>query len=180
MRLSWIAVLTSMLSLPVAASAAGLAPWDLGMTKSQVSGFTAYGPYQAFANGDLETFGGIFDDKKENVQFFFDAKGLRRIGVYLYEGPDAEAARSAWRRAYESLTKKFGKVEIADLKIAPGAGPASAEALSVAAAANTASTGKTQMAPVEQPKDVVVFSSFWSKDVKGSRGYYVTVFFDRP
>ena len=89
-------------------STAGFPPWEFGMSKSDVMGFSKFGPYKSFSNGDLETYNGIYDGKKQNIQFFFNAKGLHRISVYLYEGKDIDDARAMWRQAYESLMKKYG------------------------------------------------------------------------
>lgn len=133
------------------------------MSKAEVGSLSEFGPYRTFSNGDLETFNGIYDGKKENVQFFFDANGLRRIGVYLYEGHDLNVARGVWRKAYDSLAKKFGKAETPDIKVASNNEPANSESLSIAASVNVDIAGKTQMAPVGQPKDMFVFSSFWRR-----------------
>jgi len=157
------------------------------MSKSEVSSFSEFGPYRTFSNGDIETFAGIYDGKKENVQFFFDARGLRRIGVYLYEGLDIQEARVAWRRAYESLVRNYGEVETPDIRMgerigsppADGSAPSEAEILSLAAAVNVDVVGKTQMAPIVQPKDMFVFSSFWRHQVQGKRFFYVTINIDR-
>jgi hypothetical protein len=179
---SLIVVVTLLLALasPVLSVAVGLYPWELGMSKSEVSSFKEFGPYRTFSNGDIETFNGIYDGTKENIQFFFDAKGLlRRIGVYLYEGQDIQAARAVWRRAYDSLAKNYGKIEIPDVRIGANSEPVNSEILSIAAAANVDAVGKTQMAPVDQPKDMFVFSSFVRREVQAVRYIYVIVYFDR-
>jgi hypothetical protein len=179
MKIAFATLLLAM-ACPVVSAAAGLHPWELGMSKSQVSSFGEFGPYRAFPNGDIETFNGIYDGTKENIQFFFDAEGLlRRIGVYLYEGKDIQAARAAWRRVYESLTKNYGRVETPGVRIDANSGPVNSEILSMAAAANVEAVGKTQMAPVDQPKDMFVFSSFMRREVQGAHYLYVIVYFDR-
>lgn len=179
MKPFWITFfLAATLLLSAPANSAGLAPWEFGMSKAQVRSFERYGPYRSFTNGDLETYGGIYDERKENVQFFFDNDKLRRIGVYLYEGTDPEAAREVWRQAYESLTRKYGKIETPGVVVKPGTNPADSEALSVAAAAALIFSEKVQMAPVNQPSDMFVFSSFFRRDVQGSRYYWVVINLD--
>ena len=74
------------------AVAAGLPPWELGMSKGEVTSKAEFGPYREFKNGDVETYNGLFEGKKENVQFFFKAEQLRRIGIYLYEGKNLQLA----------------------------------------------------------------------------------------
>ncbi len=170
-------ILAAALAMPVAAFSAGLAPWEFGMSKAQVSSFKDYGPYRTFSNGDLETYAGLYDGKKENVQFFFKDDKLGRIGLYLYEGTDTEAARQVWKQAYQSLARKYGRIET------PGIASASndVEALSLAAAAALKTAEKLQMAPARQPAGMSVFSSYFTKEVQGTRYYWVTVILDpRP
>ncbi len=170
-------LLAAALALPAVAFSAGLAPCEFGMSKAQVSGFKDYGPYRSFSNGDLETYAGLYDGRKENVQFFFKDDKLGRIGIYLYEGTDIEAARQVWKRAYQSLAKKYGKIETDGIASASN----DAEALSLAAAAALKTTEKVQMAPARQPAGTSVFSSYFTKEVRGTRLYWVTVIFDpRP
>jgi hypothetical protein len=165
-------------SLP--ACAAGLWPWSFEMSKEEVQAFAEQGPYKSFSNGDLETYNGVFDGHKENVQFFFGPAGLRRIGVYVYEGTDKDAARVGFRKAYDSLAKLFGPVEVPGIAVGPGSEPVGPEALAVAALANTAATGKTQMAPVKQPNDMRVFSTFARHQIQGKEHYVVIVYLDKP
>ncbi len=169
----------STLTFTVTSFSAGLTPWDFGMSKSEVTAFKEFGPYRTFSNGDIETFNGIYDGKKENIQFFFDATGLYRIGVYVYEGQDIQASRAAWRRTYDSLAKNYGKVDTPDIKVAQGSDPANSEVLSIAAAANVDLFGKTQMAPVIQPEDMSIISTFTRQEVQGVRHFYVIVYFGR-
>ena len=165
-----------MLSLPTLA--AGLPPWQFGMSKSVVTGFTEFGPYKDFKNGDAETFSGFFDGNKEDIQFFFDATGLYRIGIYMYEGQDVKKATAAWQKAYESLRRSYGEIETPDLKLAPANAPVSSGILAAAAGANTEANGKTQMAPVRQPAGMFVFSSFSRHEVEGMTFYYVVVYLE--
>jgi hypothetical protein len=162
------------------ALAGGLSPWSFGMSKAEVASFTGQGPYKSFSNGDLETYNGEFDGHKENVQFFFEGDSLRRIGVYLYEGEDARQAAEAWRRAYVSLTKQYGTVDIPALRKTTTSGPLAPEVLAIAAGANTDAVGKTQMAPLKQPGDMFVFSSFARDVIEGKVIYTVIVYLDRP
>ena len=43
-------------------------PWKAGMSPEQVRAITAFGPYSAFSNGDLETYKGCWDGHDENIQ----------------------------------------------------------------------------------------------------------------
>jgi hypothetical protein len=65
------------------------------------------------------------------------------------------------------------------VKIDVNSGPVSSEILSMAAAANVEAVGKTQMAAVDQPKDMFVFSSFMRREVQGEHYFYVIVYLDR-
>ncbi|HWY25909.1 MAG TPA: hypothetical protein VNX47_13375, partial [Nevskia sp.] len=58
------------------------------------------------------------------------------------------------------------------------AGPLDMNLFALSASANTEKKGKSQMAPLKQPDDTFVFSSFMRKDVMGDRWYYVTINFD--
>jgi len=176
-----IALLLSLVTLvPQIALSAGLSPWQLGMSKSEVVSIKEFGPYKEFKNGDLETFNGMFYGQKENIQFFFDTKGLRRIGAYLYEGQNINDASSACQRAYDVLKKKFGEIETPDIKVSQESEPLDSGALAIAMAAHTDIIGKTQMAPRKQPAEMFVFSTFARQDFQGGRTYYVVVYFDRP
>src|SRR6266550_5906586 len=153
--------LLSILALlaPVAASAAGLAPWQFGMTKAEVASYKEFGPYKNFSNGD-PTFNGRFHGHKENIQFFFDGGRLRRIGVYRGEGTDSKKAIATFQRAYELLQQDYGKIEVPEMKVT-GEGTPPPTVIAVGALANADVTGKTQIAPVHQPKDMFVFASVY-------------------
>lgn len=171
------------------AFAAGLPPWELGMSKAEVTSKAEFGPYKEFKNGDVETYNGLFEGKKENVQFFFKEERLRRIGVYLYEGTDPQLATAAWQEAYEDLRRRYGEISIPGLKVT-AEGQAQSEGLKAstidpavlarAAGANTDAVGKTHMAPVTQPDDTFVFSRFWRDEVDGKPYYFVAVFLEPP
>src|SRR5439155_762878 len=98
-----------LLLIPSLSFAAGLPPWQFGMTKEQVASFKQFGPYKSFKNGDLETYNGIFRAHKENVQFFFRNGRLVRIGVYLYEGEDKQKVAAMFTRVYRFLEKEIGR-----------------------------------------------------------------------
>lgn len=179
MKRALLCVLTVLLLVQARlAEAGGLFPWQFGMSKEQVASFAEQGPYKSFKNGDLETYNGVFDGHKENVQFFFDEHGLRRIGVYVYEGTDPEAAAGGWRRAYVSLEKDFGTVEVPGMHGGHPSEPLTADVVATFGSVNTKLTGKTQMAPVKQPSDMFVFSSFRRGVTEGTTYYYVTIYFD--
>lgn len=153
-------------------------PWKFGMSPAQVAGVTECGPYKSFSNGDLETYKGVFDGKEENFQFFFADNQLRRIGVNLYEGQDPEAGAKAWLELYVSMTKLFGPLETPG-NFSPVASEKAANSFRSKALSLVQEQGKTQMAPLTQPKDAIVFSSYMRREVGGENYYYVTLYFDR-
>ena len=155
--------------LPGLVGAAGLPPWEFGMSKSQVASFEEFSPYKSFSNGDLETYNGRFNSRKTNVQFFFQGDHLRRIGVFLYEGTDPKGGIPAWRSAYETLQKDYGKVSMPDIQALPGSTPANADVLAIAAAANADILGETTMAPAKQPPGIRVSARFWTAMVQGKK-----------
>ena len=163
---------------PLTASAAGLPPWKFGMTKAEVASFKEFGPYKEFSNGDLETFTGRFHSRKENIQFFFDGGRLRRIGVYLGEGTDSKKAVATFQRAYEVLQQDYGKIEVPEMKLTGGGTPPST-VIAVGALANADVTGKTQIAPVHQPKDMFVFASVYRYYVRGVKWFSIAIMFDK-
>lgn len=175
-----IALFICLLALfPKLALCAGLPPWHFGMSKAEVVDFKEFGPYREFKNGDVETFNGKFFGQKENIQFFFDNRGLRRIGAYLYEGRNVKEAMAAWKLAYEVLKRNFGEIETPDIKVSKESDPVDAEVLAIAAASEADTFGKSQMAPRKQPSDMLVFSTFARRDLQVGRFYYVIVYFDR-
>lgn len=161
-------------------NAGGLAPWHFEMTPQEVAAFQEYGPYKSFSNGDLETYAGIFNGHKENVQFFFKGGKLARIGIYLYEGQDLHAAAATWGRAYASLTSMFGEIELPYSRASGGGAELASDAVAAVAGADVDVIGKLQMAPLKQPLDKFVFASFWRKNVLDHVFYYVTVYYDPP
>jgi len=158
----------------------GLPPWHFQMTQKEVESFTDYGPYKTFGNGDLETYSGLFEGRKENVQFFFKDEKLTRIGVYLYEGQDIKAAAGVWGQTYEALKEQYGSIELPDIRVdAPGTELAPS-VVAAAAGANVDVSGKSQMAPYKQSSDVFLFASFLRGEVRGQVFYYVVVHYDPP
>ena len=163
-----------LLALAFPAFAGGFGPWSFGMSAEQIQAVSTYGPYKSFSNGDLETYNGDFGGRKENVQFFLKDNRLWRIGVYTYEGTDLAAAAQAWTHTYLTLKSEYGPLETPNYK---GATP---EALAESARGIVAGGGKAQMAPLKQPEDTFVFSSFASYAHDGTTYYTVTVNYDRP
>ena len=155
---------------------AGLSPWKFGMSKSDVSSFSQLGPYKKFSNGDLETFAGIFDGHRENIQFFFAEAGLRRIGVYIYEGKDIKSATAKWQQAYRSLQALYGAIETPGINAQQLNSPGSLEILADAAGAAVSAGQKIQMAPTKQPDGLFIFSSFYRLEVHGNPYFYVTIY----
>jgi hypothetical protein len=163
---------------PLIAGAAGLPPWQFGMSKSQVATFKEFGPYKSFSNGDLETYNGRFEEQKENIQFFFRGDRLRRIGIYLFEGKDPKKGVPVFQRAYDYLQRKYGKVVVPELKAAPGSEPLNSFVIAIGAGANADVTGKTEMHPVKQPKGMHVSAEFMSYNSREGKSYAVAIFLD--
>ncbi|MGN6113148.1 MAG: hypothetical protein ACTHOC_09130 [Luteimonas sp.] len=148
-------------------------PWKFGMTPAQVRAIDQCGPYRAFSNGDLETYEAVFDGEKRNFQFFFQPGGtLRRIGIYLYEGTDADAAGAQWAKLDLAMMRMFGALQTSGTQLA-GTDQASLDALAREAAETVRAGGKPQMAPFAQPSDARVFASMNHADVQGTLYYYV-------
>jgi hypothetical protein len=156
--------------------AAGLPPWEFGMTKEQVTGFKEFGPYKEFSNGDPETYKGKFDGKEANVQFFLKDAKLFRIGVYLYEGSDTKKVVPTWLKVYDKLVKDYGPVELVDPKGGENSALANREAAE-AVVTKPQLTKDAMMAPAKQPADMTVTARIMSAVVEGERWYYVTVYF---
>jgi hypothetical protein len=158
----------------------GLPPWHFGMTPQEVTSQLDAGPYKSFTNGDLETYNGTFDGRKENVQLFFKDGKLVRIGVYLYEGEDIKDAGKVWANTYRALKSKYGAIELPDVVFDPPTALPEPDLVGTVAQGNVAVTGKSQMAPFNQPPDAFVFASFRRDNTAGHVMYYVTVMYDPP
>jgi len=174
---SRILLIVFVLLVPELVFAAGLPPWQFGMTKDQVASFKQFGPYKSFSNGDLETYNGIFRGRKENVQFYFENKHLVRIGVYLYEGEDKEKAAATFARVFKFLEKDYGRVVVPEIHVAKGSAPVNAEIYGIAALGYSVATGRTEMTPVRQPGDKRVFARMMHPIAKPGN-FTVAVFFD--
>lgn len=184
-RIFWLAGLVLPFLLFAASAVAqsntgALTPWHFEMTPQEVMAFQEYGPYKSFSNGDLETYAGVFNGHKENVQFFFKEGKLARIGIYLYEGPDIKIAAATWGRTYATLKSMFGEIELPDIDVSNGSAALAPEVVAAAAGANVDAVGKSQMAPSKQPLDKFVFASFRRQNVQGQMIYYVIVSYDPP
>lgn len=166
-----------MCARPLGVCAAGLAPWQFGMTKEQVASFEQFGPYKSFKNGDLETYNAEFDKQKRNVQFFFNVSGLNRIEINLYEARDRDQATAAFRGACEYLRREYGEIKAFYFDLPPNCDCAKA---AEAATAQIAVSGKAQLAPVKQPDDLHLFSSYRSNNVMGFTFYSVVLYLDPP
>src|SRR4051794_9451439 len=165
------------LLLPYSTFAAGLPPWKFGMTKAEVATFKEFGPYKTFSNGDIETFNGRHHGQKQNIQFFFGGGRLRRIGVYFGATTDRKKAVAMFEHAYRALEQDYGRIEVPEMKVSGGGTPPPT-VIAVGAMANADVTGKTQMAPVKQPKDMSVFSSAYRLSTAGRKLFSVAIFFD--
>jgi hypothetical protein len=159
--------------------AAGFPPWEFGMSHEQVVGIKEFGPYKTFANGDLETFNGVFNGRKENIQFFFHNNGLHRVAVYLYEGTDLAAAMSRWIDCHQILARLYGTIEIPGFDASGPGKPAGIEDVAFEVKKKVATGIKVQMAPIQQPEKFFVYSSFWQGESQGAV-FYLTIYFDPP
>lgn len=148
-------------------------PWKLDMSPDEVRAVTAYGPYKTFRNGDLETYEGVFEGHKENFQFYFRDGRLDRIGAYLYEGTDADAAGAKWLAVRHVMARRYGSVRTPG-NISPGDDVPESSATFVNRALEIARTdGKSVMAPLTPPEGVPVMATLASGMVEGKRWYYV-------
>ena len=170
-------LITAALSL-ITAAGAGLPPWQLGMTPSQVASFKESGPYKTFSNGDLETFNGRFHGRKHNVQFYFQGGRLRRIALNLGEGTDRKKAVAACEQLYELLQRDYGAVTIPEDKSPRDAKPAPPGVQAIAATMNADVTGITHLIPAKQPAGMRVVGLVRSGMVGGQKWFYVTLNFD--
>lgn len=177
MRYRGLLVFLAMLFSDSAFAGCDNMPWKFGMSPEEVAAIADCGPYKSFRNGDLETYSGVFAGKKENFQFFFTDGKLRRIGIYFYEGQDAEAGVEAWYRLFGVMSKMFGPLQSPDKTL-----PLSKENSEASFATNALEivrrAGKAQIAPLRQPKDANVFSSFVRSEVNGMQFYYVILYLD--
>lgn len=159
---------------PSVAIAGGFGAWAFGMTAAQIRAVTNHGPYNAFTNGDLETYNATLCGQKQNVQFYLKNGALRRIVVVTYEGTSSEAAAKRWAWTYECLNKLYGTLET------PGLKGTSLQDLAIQAQLAVAAGAKVQMAPRLQPQHSFVFSSFNTYEVKGTTTYRVWINYDQP
>ena len=164
--------------VPMIASAAGLSPWEFGMSKSEVASFKKYEPYKTFSNGDLETYSRTFHSHKANVQFFFNEGRLRRIAVFLYEGTDPKGGIPAWRAAHRALQKDYGRIISPNIRVSPSSEPIDPEILAVAAAANADATGESRMMPAKQPRGMHVSARLFTGNVQDKKWYYMNIVYD--
>src|ERR1700730_8057101 len=150
-----------LLLLPQFACAAGLPPWQFGMTKEQVASFKQLGPYKSFSNGDLETYNGIFRGEKYNVQFYFQHNRLVKITVLFGEGDNRDQAIATFKTVYRLLERQYGKVVIPEEHLAAGSKP-NLDASAIAATANADLFRFTHINPLNQPKDMHVWGTITS------------------
>jgi len=162
--------------LPGCAIAAGLPPWQFGMTREQVASFKQYGPYKSFPHGDLETYNREFHGKKENVQFYFVNNKLVKIAIYLSEGLDQHKALPVFKRAVAILEKDYGKLESPEITVPPTGGKFDADVLAAIAITNATMQGKTHMGPVKMPKGMSVWVTVMN--VPNLGGLAVIIFFE--
>lgn len=144
------------------------------MSQSEVLAQEDFGPYKTFSNGDLETYSGTFAGEKRNFQFYFKDNSLWRIAIRTYEGQSIDDATAAWSLTHSALEQKFGAIETPDMT---GETP---EQLAAQAQSLVVSGSKAQMAPIAQPGDAFVFSTFARFEHQEQSFYTVTVNIDQP
>ena len=165
-------------ALPLSGWGAGLPPWEFGMSREQVKSLKQFAPYKTFSNGDLETHKGIYQGRKENVQFFFGPRGLQRIGIYIFEGKDPKKAAVAFRRAYGILQKEYGAVATPDLHKGRGSEPLTPEVIAIAAVVHAGVLGRTTILPKRQPKGMKVKADVMGLRAREGPMFAVAIFLD--
>lgn len=167
---SW---LIAALAIAPSAWSSDFGPWRFGMSIVEVQSFEKLGPYRSFSNGDLETYEGIFEAHKEDFQFFFDGAGLRRVGVYLYEGTDLDSAMQKWQYAHDVLARRYGELEMPGGLAAPKDGSPSRETVLADVRSRIAAGQKVQLASLHQSQELFTYSSSWPAVIGGVTHYYV-------
>ena len=158
----------------------GYGPWRLGMSKADVAGIEQYGPYEDVkVTGGLETFNGIFEERRTNISFVFGPTGLSKIQIRAYEGQDLETALETWYRVLAYLVRIHGAIESRDLPLTADVSRSDFAATVRRALDDKPKTGITrlQMAPAMRPPDVSVFSSLFRHP---QYGYYVFLYYQEP
>lgn len=161
---------------PELSFAAGLSPWQFGMTKEQVASFKQFGPYKSFSNGDLETYNKPFHGRKENVQFYFVKNRLVKIAISFGEQLNQKQALPVLKRAVAILEKDYGKLESLEITVPPTGGKFDADVLAMIAITNATVQGKTHIGPVKMPKGMKVWITVTNAPSLG--GLSVMMFFD--
>jgi hypothetical protein len=165
-------------AFPISGWSAGLPPWEFGMSLEQVKSFERFAPYKTFSNGDLESYKGIYQGRKENVQFFFGPRGLHRIGVYVFEGKDPKKAATAFQRAYAILQRDYGALATPDLHKGRGSEPLTPEVIAIAAVAHAGVLGRTTILPKRQPKGMKVKADVIGLRTRDGPIFAIAIFFD--
>ncbi len=76
------------------------------------------------------------------------------------------------------LQRDYGRIATPELKKGDGSEPLNAEVLAIAAAAHADVLGKTDMAPVKQPRDMRVSARFMAFMSREGKSYAIAIFFD--
>jgi hypothetical protein len=171
-----------------------IGPWDLGMSREQVSPFKEFGPYKDVrVTGGIETRDAEFLGRKTNVAFAFDDAGIQYIQLFRYEGSDPDAAIAAAMEIYDLFVASFGGATVENVSIP---GQASLDRSSMQAVVHTI-LGKAKdveksareknnatllmhfdMKPMLQPKDSRLHCQ-WVYSGKLDT-FYILLFQDRP
>jgi hypothetical protein len=93
----------------------GMGPWRLGMSREQVTSFTAQGPYRDAASGALETDSATFAGHKVKASLISAAAGLTTIKLHNYEGGDWQKAYAAALEVFDQFKAKYGGANVKDV-----------------------------------------------------------------
>jgi ketosteroid isomerase-like protein len=94
----------------------GVGTYRFGMTRSEVSAVSDCQPYTNVSQtAGLECPHYLFEGHEMNISFLFAADHLRRIQLWLYEGPSAAEARNSVSRVIDYMHRAAGGAAIGAL-----------------------------------------------------------------
>lgn len=158
------------------AIAGGYGPWQWGMGRDEVRAVKQHGPYYDFKNADIGTQNGPFEGKRLPTSFYFEQDKLKRVMVILYAGPDYDAARSAWRGAFQHIAKNFKAAEVRAVRAGPTDLKSAVAALD-ASGLREGRRAKLQMGATPMPPDRIVWCSI---DKPDPNTFFVTLNYAAP
>ena len=197
-----IAVAAAAIAILLAARAAAdadafaIGPWRLGMSKSEVMGFSRFQPYASVAaKHGLETPNGTLLGETRKVTLMFDDGGLSYIQASEYDGDNFEAAGNGVLRIFDYFDKDLGGATIDGVELKEGDTTTKLDhsvlKLLIAQTLGTAEelgevrrgegavmTMMFDMRPAQQPEGSVLHSQ-WGYTSR-NKTYFVYLFQDRP